>query len=74
MFICGQYSFTTLRLGTHLESASSFGNYEREESGFPQMEKHPELRSWVESGNDPECGFPIQNLPSAEVRELGCLS
>ena len=23
----------------------------------------PELRSWVESANDPETDFPIQNLP-----------
>lgn len=24
---------------------------------------NPELRSWIESANNPECDFPIQNLP-----------
>src|ERR1043166_2314418 len=23
----------------------------------------PEIRSWVESANDPACDFPVQNLP-----------
>jgi fumarylacetoacetase len=28
----------------------------------------PELRSWVESANDPACDFPIQNLPFGVFR------
>jgi fumarylacetoacetase len=29
---------------------------------------NPALRSWVESANEPECDFPVQNLPLARVR------
>ncbi len=33
---------------------------------FAVNETHdPELRSWIESANDQQCGFPIQNLPFA---------
>ena len=31
----------------------------------------PALRSWVESANDPQCDFPIQNLPFAVFRLRG---
>ncbi len=31
----------------------------------------PSLRSWVESANDPETDFPIQNLPFGVFRRLG---
>ena len=31
----------------------------------------PELRSWVESANDPSSDFPIQNLPFAIFRRAG---
>jgi fumarylacetoacetase len=31
----------------------------------------PALRSWVDSANDPECDFPIQNLPFAIFRRTG---
>jgi fumarylacetoacetase len=31
----------------------------------------PELRSWVESANHPETGFPIQNLPFATYLGIG---
>ncbi|HSQ72235.1 MAG TPA: fumarylacetoacetase, partial [Rubrivivax sp.] len=31
----------------------------------------PALRSWVESANEPECDFPIQNLPLGRFRRLG---
>src|SRR5215475_10170361 len=29
----------------------------------------PNLRSWVESANDPNTDFPIQNLPFCEYKE-----
>ena len=32
---------------------------------------NPQLRSWVESANQPGCDFPIQNLPFAVFREAG---
>ncbi|MBR1175299.1 fumarylacetoacetase [Bradyrhizobium sp. KB893862 SZCCT0404] len=32
---------------------------------------NPALRSWVESANDAECSFPIQNLPIAVLRRAG---
>ena len=31
----------------------------------------PALRSWVESANQPDCGFPIQNLPFGTFRRRG---
>ncbi len=31
----------------------------------------PDLRSWVESANDPACDFPIQNLPFGIFRRKG---
>jgi len=31
----------------------------------------PALRSWVESANQPDCGFPIQNLPFGAFRRRG---
>ncbi len=31
----------------------------------------PALRSWVESANDPDCPFPIQNLPFGVFRRRG---
>jgi fumarylacetoacetase len=31
----------------------------------------PELKSWVESANDPATDFPIQNLPFATFRRNG---
>ena len=31
----------------------------------------PNLKSWVESANDPGSGFPIQNLPYASFRKRG---
>ncbi len=31
----------------------------------------PNLKSWVESANDPASGFPIQNLPYASFRKRG---
>lgn len=31
----------------------------------------PNLRSWLEAANEPECGFPIQNLPFGVVRTPG---
>ncbi|NIM19223.1 MAG: fumarylacetoacetase [Candidatus Latescibacteria bacterium] len=31
----------------------------------------PKRRSWVESANDPECDFPIQNLPFGVFRRSG---
>jgi fumarylacetoacetase len=31
----------------------------------------PDLRSWVESANEPGCGFPIQNLPFGIFRRKG---
>ncbi|MCX7962238.1 MAG: fumarylacetoacetase [Burkholderiales bacterium] len=31
----------------------------------------PELRSWVESANEPRCDFPIQNLPFGVFRRKG---
>ena len=32
---------------------------------------HPELRSWVESANDADSDFPIQNLPFGRFRRTG---
>ena len=29
------------------------------------------LRSWIESANDPDCDFPIQNLPLGVFRRRG---
>jgi fumarylacetoacetase len=38
----------------------------------PPDETHkPELRSWVESANDPDTDFPIQNLPFGVFRRRG---
>ena len=31
----------------------------------------PELRSWVESANEPGCDFPIQNLPFGIFKRKG---
>ena len=31
----------------------------------------PNLKSWVESANEPSSGFPIQNLPYASFRKRG---
>src|SRR4029077_13963934 len=31
----------------------------------------PKLQSWVESANDPDCDFPIQNLPFGIFRKRG---
>lgn len=31
----------------------------------------PRLRSWVSSANEPQCDFPIQNLPFASFRRAG---
>jgi fumarylacetoacetase len=31
----------------------------------------PKLRSWVSSANEPQCDFPIQNLPFAAFRRAG---
>ena len=31
----------------------------------------PKLRSWVSSANEPQCDFPIQNLPFASFRRAG---
>ena len=31
----------------------------------------PSLRSWVESANEPNCDFPIQNLPFGVFRRKG---
>jgi fumarylacetoacetase len=32
---------------------------------------NPNLQSWIESANRPECDFPIQNLPYASFRKRG---
>ena len=32
---------------------------------------NPDLRSWVESANEPACDFPIQNLPLGRFRRHG---
>src|SRR4029077_15933724 len=31
----------------------------------------PKLQSWVESANDPDCDFPVQNLPFGIFRRKG---
>lgn len=31
----------------------------------------PDLKSWVESANRPDCDFPVQNLPYASFRKKG---
>ena len=31
----------------------------------------PELKSWVETANEPGCDFPIQNLPFGIFRKRG---
>jgi len=33
----------------------------------------PELRSWVDSANAPDCGFPIQNLPMGVLQRRGAV-
>src|SRR5258708_6771997 len=39
---------------------------------FSPNETHdPKIQSWVESANDPQCGFPIQNLPFGVFRRRG---
>src|SRR5438552_17930122 len=41
-------------------------------SFYPIDETHaPELQSWVESANDPQTDFPIQNLPFGRFRRTG---
>jgi fumarylacetoacetase len=37
----------------------------------PDETHRPDLRSWVESANDPETDFPIQNLPLGVFRRRG---
>ncbi len=37
----------------------------------PDETHRPDLRSWVESANDPATDFPIQNLPIGVVRRRG---
>ncbi len=37
----------------------------------PDETHHPDLRSWVESANDPDTDFPIQNLPFGVFRRRG---
>jgi len=39
---------------------------------FSPNETHdPKIQSWVESANDPQCDFPIQNLPFGVFRRRG---